>query len=195
MQAQSYYRFKTESQWYFINKHKMEELDLEASYQLFRIVANWHIDDVTCNSIIKLTGPAALTLILIGTILKSRASVTNAIASIEREFMPTLSYQHFSHDERVSASLNASFKYLKHNLLSSGQCLSYFPGQFSLSDACSVLPESCGDLQEYIDILKARALLETCGDNVTSSELLLNMVFANLKVYGVPVRENFLLSF
>ena len=94
--------------------------------------------------------------------------------------MPTLSFQHFSHDERVSASLNVSFKYLKHNLLSFGQCLSYFPGQFSLSDACFVLPERCGDLQEYIDILKARA--KHVEINVTSSGLLLNMVFANLKV-------------
>jgi len=117
---------------------KLQEIDSEASCGLLRAVINRHIDAATCKSIVTLTGNIPMSLKLFGAILKSRTTsydVEKVVASLTREVMPTLSFDHedLPLDTRVNASISVSLKYLKHNLINLGQYLSLFPDSLSLT--------------------------------------------------------------
>ena len=71
----------------------------------------------------------------------------------------------------------------------------YFVGQFLLSDACSVLPERCDDLQKYIDILKARTLLETCGNQCFMFKARVKAAFRKFKGVECAKKSGFFVKF
>ena len=169
-----------------LKQFRLQEIDSEASCGLLRAMLNRHIDAVTCKSIVTLTGNIPMSLKLVGAILKSRTTnydVEKVVASLTREFTPTLSFEDIPHEKRVNASVSVSLKYLKHNLITLGQHLSLFPGPFSVTDACSVLSgslnERCNHLQADIDALRDRSLLQQCGQKHYKFSDIIKSIFVN----------------
>ena len=64
-----------------------------------------------------------------------------------------------------------------------------------LSDACSVLPERCDNLQEYIEILKARTLLGKCGNQCYKFRAIVKIAFRKFKGVKCAIKSEFFVKF
>ena len=145
------------------SEYEIESITFDSSCQLLRSVSERDLSARDCECITKLiAGKSLLCLAMIGNVLKSTTSdVSKVIFSLKKE----QKMQGPGFETQSDACIRLSLNNLKKRLLSFGKYLSMFPGSFSLTDACAVMPSFVREECLVEKLIESRLLQVTEGNH------------------------------
>ena len=126
---------------YRIKWFSLRELRAGASCSLLKHYTKHLLTDIQCETMANLTGHVPLALKVLGSLFHqpNPADPDTIFGNLEEALIPTLSPVEILIEERVSASINASYKYLTLEEKIIGRYLANFPGYFNLDAAVGVI--------------------------------------------------------
>ena len=126
---------------YRIKWFSLRELRAEASCSLLKHYSKHLLTDTQCETMANLTGHVPLALKVLGSLFHqpNPADPDTIFGNLEEALIPTLSPVELLIEERVSASINASYEYLTLEEKIIGRYLANFPGYFNLDAAVGVI--------------------------------------------------------